>query len=249
MLVITDGFRRNLLGKGVSDEKISVIPVWADPDIVSPMPKENNFRVKHGLSGKFVVMYAGNIGLTSSPDDVLESAELLRDQSDISFVIVGEGVRKAELEATAKNKKLENLIFLPYQPREMLSELLAAADLSLVTLNRSSSRTSLPSKSFSIMASARPILAISPANSELAALVQELGCGVNVPPEHPELLAVTILKLKQQNEELAAMGKNGRIQLENKYSRARCVNEYETMLLELCKKSSKLPQGQKADTL
>jgi colanic acid biosynthesis glycosyl transferase WcaI len=249
ILVISEGFRRNLLGKGVPDEKISVIPVWADPDIVNPMPKENSFRVQHGLSGKFVVMYAGNIGLTSSPDDVLESAELLRDQPDISFVIVGEGVRKVELETIAKNKGLENLIFLPYQPREMLSELLAAADISLVTLNRSSSKTSLPSKTFSIMASARPILAISPSNSELAALVQEIGCGINVPPEKPKLLVEAILKLKNQSEVLVVMGQNGRIQLENRFSRARCVNEYENMLLELCKKSSKLHKESKADAL
>ncbi|MEJ2598053.1 MAG: glycosyltransferase family 4 protein, partial [Anaerolineales bacterium] len=134
--LISEGFRRNLLGKGVPDEKITLIPVWADPNLVKPMPKENNFRKRHGLVNKFVVMYAGNIGLTSCLEDVLSASAILKEDADIRFVIIGEGVKKTGLQEMAQNKSLDNTLFLPYQPREDFSEMLASADLSLVTLNQ-----------------------------------------------------------------------------------------------------------------
>jgi glycosyltransferase involved in cell wall biosynthesis len=138
-------------------------------------------------------MYAGNLGLTSSLEDVLRAAALLKGSMDISFVIVGEGVKKSGLEEIAKTNRLENVIFLPYQPREMFSEILAAADASLVTLNQSSSLSSLPSKIFNIMASARPILAVAPQESELAQLIREAQCGITVSPQNPGHLAEVII--------------------------------------------------------
>lgn len=232
--LISESFRRNLLGKGVSAEKITLIPVWADPDFVRPLPKENNFRKQHGLSGKFVVMYSGNLGLTSSLEDVLNTAILLNGDSEVRFIIIGEGIYKQSLEKMSRENGLENVMFLPYQPRELFPEMMAAADLSLVTLNRSSSLTSLPSKTFNIMASARPILAVTPPESEIAQLVEEAACGVALPPEHPELLAECILKLKQQDKRLTEMGENGRSQLETRFARSGCVEMYGQMLLSQC---------------
>jgi colanic acid biosynthesis glycosyl transferase WcaI len=233
--LISEGFRRNLLGKGVPDEKITLIPVWADPNLVKPMPKENNFRKRHGLVNKFVVMYAGNIGLTSCLEDVLSASAILKEDADIRFVIIGEGVKKTGLQEMAQNKSLDNTLFLPYQPREDFSEMLASADLSLVTLNQNSSLTSLPSKIFNIMASARPILVIAPLESEITHLVKTADCGIAIPPGQAESLARAISDLKQQENRLDAMGWNGRNQLLEKYSRGHCVDMYEHMLLSLCK--------------
>ena len=92
--VISESFRRTLLAKEVPNSKIEVIPVWADPDEVLPSPKDNAFRHQHALDDKFVVMYAGNIGLTSCLEDVVQAAEILREQTRIQFVIVGEGAKK-----------------------------------------------------------------------------------------------------------------------------------------------------------
>jgi colanic acid biosynthesis glycosyl transferase WcaI len=232
--LIAQGFRQNLLSRGIPPAKITLIPVWADPDVVRPLPRENAFRDQHGLAGKFVVLYAGNIGLTSCLEDILAAAELLAAEPDVRFVIVGEGVKKAELEGVARSKGLENILFLPYQPRDVFPSILAAADLSLVTLNRNSSLTSLPSKIFNIMASARPILGVTPPESEIAHLIQEGECGLNVPPEQPESLAEAILKLRPQHDLLTKMGQNGRSQLETKFSRAQCADMYEHMLMNLC---------------
>jgi len=229
--LISEGFRQNLLRKGVPPQKLSVTPVWADPEVVKPMPKENSFRARHGLQDKFVVMYAGTLGYTSNLDDVLQAAELLQKHLDICFLVIGEGVKKEALEGYAREKMLSNIRFLSFQPRETFGEMMAAADLNLVTLNANSSQTSLPSKTFNIMASARPILAVTPPESEIAYLINTTHCGVNVPPGQVQALADTILLLKSDLEQLTEMGNNGRAQLENKFSRSVCVDIYEGMLV------------------
>ena len=103
--VISKNYRQTLLSKGVPDSKIEVIPVWADPAAIRPMPKENAFRRSHGLADKFVVMYTGNIGLTSCLEDVLGAAEILKNRNDIQIVIVGEGVKKESLAAEARTEE------------------------------------------------------------------------------------------------------------------------------------------------
>lgn len=232
--VISESFRRNLERKGVPAGKITLIPVWADPDVVRPLPRENDFRRRFDLSGKLVVMYAGNLGLTSCLEDVIGAARLLKEEPDIRFVIVGEGVKRDELMAAVRDAALNNVVFLPYQPRELFPEMLAAADLSLVTVNSNSASFSLPHKIFNVMASARPVLAVAPLDSELAHVVEDAACGAVVPPEHPALLAEAVLRLRGQAPLLAEMGRKGRTQLENRFSREYCVDAFENLLQGLC---------------
>jgi colanic acid biosynthesis glycosyl transferase WcaI len=233
--LICEGFRRNLLEKRVPAEKLSVTPVWADPGAIRPLARQNSFRAEHGLDGHFVVMYAGNLGHNSCLEDVLMAAGRLRGETQIRFVIVGEGVKKDRLQRLAQQEALGNVFFLPFQPREALPEMLAAADVSLVTLSRNSSNTSLPSKTFSIMASGRPVVSVTPEDSEIARLVQETDCGINVSPETPDLLAETILALQRDSARLTEMGQNGRRRLETEFSRQQCVNMYEEMLSQIAK--------------
>jgi colanic acid biosynthesis glycosyl transferase WcaI len=231
--VISESFRQTLLRKKVAPSKVEVIPVWADPNEVSPLPAENSFRHEHSLANKYVVLYAGNIGLTSCLEDVIAAAKLLHERSEIHFVMVGEGVKKEALEAEAHDQRLSNITFLPYQPREVFAEMLAAADLSLVTLNGDSALSSLPSKIFNIMASARPILAVAPPESEIAHIIQEAGCGCVVPPGSPAELAEKILQSLNHKPACIRMGQQGRVHLEKHYSRKSCVDAYEKMLISL----------------
>jgi colanic acid biosynthesis glycosyl transferase WcaI len=228
--LISEGFQRNLQAKGIPVGKLSVIPVWADPEVIRPEAKEDGFRRQYGLEGTFLIMYAGTIGLTSALEDVVQAASHLRDYSDVRFVMIGEGVKKESLVNMARQEGLENMTFLPFQPRETLSGVMAAADVSLVTLNRASSPYSLPNKVFSIMASGRPILAVTPPESEVAQLVQTGECGVIVPPGEPDTLAGTILDLRSNPGCLARLGENGRALLESHFSRQRCIDRYEEML-------------------
>lgn len=231
--LISESFRKKLIAKGMPQHKLSVLPVWADPSLIQPLPKENTFRQAHGLTGKFILLYSGNLGHTSALEDVIEAAGHLKDEADIAFVFVGEGVKKDALQRTAAQRGLGNVSFLPYQPREEYASMLAAADMSLVTLNAGASNTSLPSKTFNIMASARPILAVADASSEVAHLVQDANCGVVVAPSQPAALAETIKRTKIDENKLTEWGRNGRQTLEKHYSRERCVGLYDSTFQQL----------------
>lgn len=242
--VISESFRQNLLGKEIPAEKLSVLPVWADPQAIQPGEKENEFRQRHGLTGKFVVLYSGNLGHNSALEDVLAAAGDLSAQPEIVFVIVGEGVKKAELEAEAERRKLANVLFLPYQPRAEYAGLLAAADVSLVTLAKGSANTSLPSKTFNIMAAGRPILAVVEDSSEIARLVRGTECGVVISPQQPELLAKQIRLLQSQPGQLQWYGDNSRNALIESFGRAKVIAAYAQMLETLGAVEGESPVGQ-----
>jgi len=232
--VICDSFKKNLLNKGVPPQKITVIPVWSDSEVVKPLPRENAFRKQHQLIGKFVVMYSGNLGITSCLEDVILAAALLKDCIDIRFVIIGEGIKKNVLIEMAQQKGLSNVIFLPYQSRELFPEMLAAADVGLVTLNEQSHLSSLPSKIFNIMASARPVIAVAPQGSEIVNLVDNTQCGITILPGRPDLLATAIKSLCYADPfVLEEMGKKGRIELETNFTRVKCVKQFEQMITSL----------------
>lgn len=231
--VICENFRRNLLEKEIPNEKICLIPVWADPDWIHPLPKENTFRRQYQLVGKFVILYAGNMGHTSCLEGVLEAAVLLKNQPEICFVLIGEGVKKSGLEETVRSQELNNVILLPFQSRVQFPEILAAADLSLVTINQNAALSSLPSKVFNVMASARPVLAVAPLDSDVAQLIIETDCGVVVPPGDPKALEEVVIQLINQESRLLDMGRNGRKAVEGKFSREKCVDSFEEMLLSL----------------
>jgi glycosyltransferase involved in cell wall biosynthesis len=163
-------------------------------------------------------------------DDVVKAASLLTELNHIQFVIIGEGVKKEALIDLSQQNELSNIRFLPFQPREEFSDMMAAADLNLVTLNAASASFSMPNKVFNIMASARPILSVTPPESEVSKLVQTWNCGVNVPVGQPEILAKTIKALSTEQDNLTTMGQNGRHALEEHFSRQNCIPRYEQTL-------------------
>ena len=228
--LISESFRRHVLDQGFDPNKLSVFPVWADPNAIRPSARENDFRDKHQLDGKFVVMYSGNFGLTSALEDVVKAAQLLRDENRIVFVLVGEGLKKTDLMELVKKEQLANVFFLPYQPRHEYSEMLAAADVSLVTINRTHSQTSLPSKIFNLMASQRPVLAIAPQDSDIARLVMDAHCGRVMEPDQPELVAQSLVEIMNDADERERMGKNARAALLAQFSRRCGVDRYEEVL-------------------
>jgi len=228
--VLSEGMKQNLMSKGVKGDKIVVIPNWADVDYIKPVPKENNFRAVHNLNGRFVVMFAGNLGYISVLDTVLEAAKLLQDNERIIFPIIGEGNAKSGLLERAKALGLSNVRFLPTQPKEVLPDMLGAADVSLVTLNRHLGQLNVPSKTYAIMASARPVLASVPDDSEIARLVKEANCGILVPPENPHSLAKAIQSLKKQPELLKRLGANGRKYVCENFDRKILTRHYHQLL-------------------
>ena len=238
LILLSDGMKQNILSKCENKNKISIIPNWADVDFICPLHKNNGFRKTHGLNDNFVVMFAGNIGFISVLDTVLDAANLLQNDQRIQFVIVGEGNAKPALLKRTRALNLNNIRFLPTQPKSVLPEMLAAADISLVTLDRRLGQLNVPSKTYNIMAGSRPVLAAVPEDSEIARLVTEAGCGVCVPPEDPESMAQAIKDMLNQPEKLDRYGKNGRKYVVAHYSRDKVIRRYRESLHEVAEAHS-----------
>ncbi|MGH9785369.1 MAG: glycosyltransferase family 4 protein [Terriglobia bacterium] len=227
--VIADSFRDNLMQKGVPREKIHVIPNWVDTSSVQPGPKRNAFRQEQARNGEFLIVYSGGMGHNTCLAEVVEAARLLQGER-FRFLLIGDGVYRSALEARAREYGLSNVQFLPFQPMEKYTEVLAASDLQLVALNESAAQMSLPSKALNIMASGRPVLALALPESDLARLVVEANCGAVTPPSHPAALAEAIRRLAENPAELEAMGRNARNFLLANFEREHCIARIESVL-------------------
>ncbi len=212
ILVLSPGFRRTLMAdKGVPPEKLVVLPVWLDRQDIVPLPRDNPWRREMGLAPKtFVVIYAGTAGLVSGAEVVLEAARRLAGQPDILFLFVGEGRLKERLRAQAAALGLANVRFLPFQPRERLSEVQATADVGLVTLAPGRGRTSVPSKVLGYMAAARPVIASVDAGCDTAATLREAGCGLVTPSGDGAALAAAVGQYYRAPDVRRRDGRRGR---------------------------------------
>ena len=238
IVVVSEGMKENLTAKGVPAAKIEVIPNWVDTDVIQPMERQNAFRTDLGLTDRFVVLFAGNLGFAADLERVLGAARLLRGESRFVFLLVGSGSAKPALMQAAEGERLSNVVFVPTQPANKLPEILAASDLSLVTLKKDMGRVSVPSKIYSYMASARAILACVPASSEAKRLIEESGCGVWVPPDAQQALAQAIVEMSRDPSLLELMGQRGRQYAMKHCSRSAALAAYHRLLHDLVQSPS-----------
>ena len=232
--VIADGFVDNLRSKGVAANKIVQIPNWVDVNFIRPLPKENNpFRAAHKLDGKFVVLYSGNIALTQGLETVVKAAATLRDVPDIAFVIVGEAKGLQRLQQECQDIGADNVLLLPFQPREKLPEMLAAADVGLVVQKKNVISFNMPSKIQVLLASGRALVASVPDNGTAARAIKQSGGGVVVTPEDSQALAAAVLDLYQHPEKVKTLGYNSRQFAIEQYSFDQALNNYESLCYSL----------------
>lgn len=229
--VISEGYKKSLEARGVPESKLVVIGDWINTDFVRPQPRRNAFSAEWGLDDLFVVMYAGNIGPTQGLESVVETAQLLAAKPSIRFVFVGEGASKAGLEALAKSRGLKNILFAPFQAREVLPQVLATADVSLVTLKEGLAANSVPSKFFSILASGRPVIASVDPDSDISALVRASQCGVVAEPENPHALADKILDLSHDVTRRDWFGENGRNYVSRFRSKRQAAERFQSLIV------------------
>lgn len=202
--------RRLIEGKGADGSKVVIIPDWADCSEIVPRPKRNPFSVAHGLSDRFVVLHSGNIGLSQGLESVVRSAVHLREFPDIQMVFVGEGVKKAELVELARTLDLRNVRFLPYQPKEGLTDSFGSADVFVVSLKPGMAGYIVPSKLYGILAAGRPYVAVVEPESEVAAITRKYDCGLLAEPGDPRVLAGQILRIYRDRALAARLGDNAR---------------------------------------
>lgn len=227
LAVICESFKAHCIDCGAAPKNIAVIENWIDVDEVRPSSRCNSFRTQTGCAeNDFVVLYAGTIGLVSGAQVVIAAAEILSDLEKIKFVFVGEGSLVVELKALAQTKNLGNVIFAPFQSREMLSQVQAIADISLVTLRIGAGEHSVPSKVLGYMAAGRAVIASVDEASETGLLIKQAACGVVIPPEDAAALAQTVRQMVDRDEERKTMGHSGRRYVENVFSRVAVTKRY-----------------------
>jgi colanic acid biosynthesis glycosyl transferase WcaI len=233
VVAIGETMEERLRAKGTAPDRLRVIPNWVDSSTLAPRPRDNGWARENGLDGAFVVMHSGNVGHAQDLDNLIRATTFLRDLPELRTVIVGFGARHADLAALAGRLDADAVTFLPYQPRELLPQTLSAADVHFVGLARGLSGFAVPSRLYGILAVGRPVVVAADSDSETARLVQELGCGLVVPPGRPELLARTLRELASGLHDLAAMGMRGRAYAETQADRLVAVRRYRELLAEV----------------
>ena len=223
IIVISEDFKKNIMAKGVPEEKIVVVYNWVDQNAVVDIPRERNKLFDaYGLDrSKFYVTYNGNIGLSQNLDMLLSVAEEFQSArvqafhgneiccTDIHFVLVGNGAYLDEVKRIIAEKKLENVHLLPFQPYEDISHVFSLGDASLVISKPGTGAASVPSKTWSIMSASRPVLANFDEN-ELKQIVEKHHCGIFTKAGDKEAFKLSILALYNNREMAVEMGKNGR---------------------------------------
>ena len=219
VIVTTQEMTTHLVSRGFKSSQFQVIRNGANTDLFQfSTTDRHRLRTELGLTDKFVVGYAGLLGIAQGLESVLDTAQQIEQQdTSIFFLIIGDGPAKAELQAIATKMQLSNIRFLPSQPRTDIPGYLSAADAVLVPLIRQRLIGALPSKMFDAMACKRPV--ILSAEGEAATILNEADAGIVLPPQDSEALCNTLVLLKQDDERRERYGENGRSVTVKKYSR------------------------------
>ncbi|MGE3465980.1 MAG: glycosyltransferase family 4 protein [Pyrinomonadaceae bacterium] len=213
------------------DVPVVTIPNWADLESIHPTARNQNQLLDElGLSEKFVLLYAGNIGHPTDVETIIDAAGELIAEEDLHFIFIGAGAKKKWLEAAVAERSLKNVTILDYRPRAEQNIFLNACNVGLVALIKGMWGTAMPSRTYNIMAAGKPILALTETGSELARVIDEDGIGAYVAPGDAHGLANSIRRLQGSRVELVEMGNRARQAALAKYSLATAVEAYRSAL-------------------
>jgi colanic acid biosynthesis glycosyl transferase WcaI len=230
--VLSDDLAENVRGKlpASSGGRVHVIPNFVDTDAIVPGDRMTAYRAELGLGNGPVVLYAGNVGFSQSLDLMLAAA---RELPAVTFLINGDGAARPALERDAAG--LVNVRFADYIEASRLPELLATGDIHVVALKRGLARVSVPSKTYSIMAAARPVLASIDPDTAVPTILAESGGGVAVPPDEPVAFVRALRGLLDDPGEAEAMGRRGRAWVEREASPAAVGDAYHQLIDSLAR--------------
>lgn len=212
IIVISEDFKKNIMAKGVPEDKIAVVYNWVDQNaVVNVERSENKLIGKYGIDpSKFYVEYSGNIGLTQNMDMLLEVMKELKDSHPgIGLILVGEGAYKKQVEEIVKRDSLDNVIMLPFQDYADISHVFSLGDVGIIISKPGVGSNSVPSKTWSIMSASRPVLANFDEN-EIKAILSDNNCGIFTKAGDKEAFKNAIIKLYENRDLCKEYGRNGR---------------------------------------
>lgn len=210
VVVLSRDMRELILAGGVAADRVRVIRNWADTEEIHPVKRNNAFRDRHGLDGKFVVMYSGNMGMSQRLEQVLDAAAGLGDREDIVLAFIGDGAERRRLERLAADKRLTNVRFYDYQPKSELADSLSAADVHLVILRPEIKQLLMPSKLYGVMSSGTPAIVLADVDCELAETVTSNDAGVVVPSTATAELSAAIREYADSPKRIERQGRRAR---------------------------------------
>lgn len=218
-------FRRKA---GGLDPQIFCIPNWADVENIEPTDRKDNPLLKElGIDGKFVLLFAGNIGKPTDVETIIAAAKAIRDaEPHVHFLFIGAGAKADWLKRTAAENGLTNVTILDYRPRAEQIVFLNACDVGLVALVKGMLGTAMPSRTYNLMAAGKPILALTENGSELSMVIDEENCGWHIEPGDPSKLSALIAQISRDKENAKKLGENGRRAALEKYTGEIAVSKY-----------------------
>jgi glycosyltransferase involved in cell wall biosynthesis len=232
LVINSPGFLPHLVAAGAAAERIELIPNGVDVSMFDPTGEGRGFRAQHGLGDRFVALYAGAHGLSNDLDVVLSAAASLSGDPRVVFVLVGDGKEKPRLQAEAKARALNNVVFVPPVPKDSMPEVLAAADCGIAILRPLPLyATTYPNKVFDYMAAGRPV--VLAVDGVVRQLVEEAEAGVFVTPGDAEAMTLAIRRLAADRAEARRMGRRGRKLVEDRFDRPRQIEQLERLLREV----------------
>jgi len=232
IVVLSPGFKDNLVERGIKPDKIDVFYNWCDESSIHREKPNADLAIKLGMAGKFIVLFAGTMGIVQGLDTLLDCARICRSElPHVQFILVGGGVDRPRLEKRANKMGLDNLMFLPPRPRELMGEIFAIADALIVHLKDDSLfRITIPSKTQAYLYIGKPI--IMAVRGDAAELVRRAGAGIICEPENPGEIVKAIKTLySMSDEERKLMGESGSNYYKNFLSFTSGVNQFEKLML------------------
>ena len=227
---ITEEMMKILASKGVSEEKCVLFPNWVDTKAIAPNSDTNYFRNWLGLrSDQIVCLYSGNLGAKQGLEIIIDSAQCLAHQQNITFVIAGDGPMKDKL--TERSKNLKNVTFLDLQPQEFFNGLMNFADIHLLPQSAEASDLFFPSKLKAMFASGRPVISTAFPGTQLAQVIA--GKGIVSPPGDVELLSKAIMLLSKDRQLCQQLGNAARHYAINNWEKNVVLGNIEKQFLDL----------------
>ena len=230
--------KKTIAETGCEPEKIDVVYNWADTLNLHHVDKSKNLLMDElGIDKKkFIVSYAGDIGLFQGWDIITEAAKILQEKTDeICFALIGSGSYKSQLLEKIKRENINNVQVFPLQPASRLSEIYSVGDMELVPIERGITKMALPSKTGVIMSCGSPLLALVDEKSEISNIIRERNIGVALEHGSAEKLAEAVIYCYKNRDKLDAWGNNARKFAVENYSRKTQTQKYYDIIQKLSK--------------
>lgn len=231
-VVLGELMAQRVVRLGAAPDRVHVIANWCDDDDIRPRAaNENPLRREWNLAGKFVLGYSGNLGRAHEFATVLDAAERLRNEERYAFLMIGGGMRFAELAAAVEQRRLGgSFLFKPYQDQLQLPYSLSLPDAHWLSLNPKLEGLLMPSKFYGVAAAGKPMIFIGATDGELAGLLRRHQCGIAIAPGDGKTLADTLQQWSNAPETMAAMGAKARAMLETHFSRQQGLARWRALL-------------------